>query len=313
MIRSVRPTDLAALAVFNRRAFPNEAKTKSGIANQQVGVLAIGKFLEQWLSLEENRHTWIDVERGRVRGLVSVRNRWGQSVWEIDRLLLSADGISDGICLRLLNYVAVVGGEVGIQKVFLRLPIDSLLVDAGKQAGFFPYMVETFYRSTGNRLGSAAPGASSLLFRPVAPVDHLSIFHLYSASVPTVIRQAEAMTFEEWRETRERAPELRRRKEMLVEKNGQLIGYVQTAESGRLGQFDLLASATGCEHLDEMSSHAFGLLSHKQLVVSFVPDYQPRLGRLLGSYGFESLGDFCSLVRQLAVRVRRPRLVPVRA
>ncbi|MBI2864210.1 MAG: hypothetical protein HYX94_06565 [Chloroflexi bacterium] len=314
MIRSVRPTDLAALAVFNRAAFPNEAKTRSSIARQQEGALPLGKFLELWLSLEENRYTWIDVERGRIRGLVSVRNRWGQSVWEIDRLLLTQDGISNGVCLRLLNYLAAVGAEVGIQKVFLRLPLGSLLIDMGKQAGFFPYLVETFYRSTSSRVNRAFTSSdSSLFFRAANSADLLNVFHLYCASVPTAVRQAEAMTYEEWRETRDKASESRRRKEILVEKRGQLISYVQTAELGRVGQLDLLSSAVGEEYLDAIAEHAFGFLTHKAVVVSLVPDYNSHLGRLLETYGFESFGDYASLVRQLAVRMRRPKLVPVSA
>ncbi len=314
MIRSIRPTDLAVLTAFNRRAFPNEAKTRSGIAEQQEGALPLGKFLEQWLSLEENRHTWIDIEKRKIKGLVSVRNRWGQSVWEIDRLLLSDQGASDNAGLRLLNYLSAVGGEVGIQKVFLRLPCESLLVEVGKQAGFFPYMAESFYRLTGN-VGQEhrSPDDAALQFRPLTHADYMNVFHLYSASVPTVIRQAEAMTFQEWKETREKAAELRRKKETLVEKNGQLVGYIQTAEVGRVGQLELLVSLMDDEQLGTILNYGLGLLSHKAFVVCFVPEYQARLGRVLERYGFECLGDFYSLVRQLAARVRQPRLVPMRA
>ena len=43
-------------------------------------------LLEHWLPLKTRRHTWVFLERGRIVGLVSLRNCGHPAAWQIDCL-----------------------------------------------------------------------------------------------------------------------------------------------------------------------------------------------------------------------------------
>jgi hypothetical protein len=307
MIRSIRPTDLAALLTFARKGFPNLAKTGRDLG-QRDKHFSLGNFLEQWLSLGENRHTWVDISRGQIRGLVSVRSR-PSIAWQIDRLVLPEEGGED-LCLSLLEYVGAVGGEVGAQKVFLRLERASGLVEVAQQAGFFTYRTEFLYWRP-----SLAEMPSSDLppdLRAKRPGDDLALFHLYSSVVPSYVRQAEAMTFEEWRAIRMTSLGLRMGRELVRERDGVVIGWLQMSPGGEANSFDILAPAGDGETLEALLRCCLHHLAWQRPTFCLVSEYWEGLRRLLEEYGFQVAGEYCSQVKQLAVRIRQPGFAPAR-
>ena len=67
-VRTVRPTDLVALAGYDGRVRPNEAVTRDRIGTQ-ASPHPLETALEQWFSFATGRHTWISVKGARLRGL----------------------------------------------------------------------------------------------------------------------------------------------------------------------------------------------------------------------------------------------------
>ena len=63
MIRSIRPTDLASLLAFLRKGHSNDAKTGRNLGRRERRLFSLGRFLQEWLSLDEDRYTWIDISR----------------------------------------------------------------------------------------------------------------------------------------------------------------------------------------------------------------------------------------------------------
>jgi hypothetical protein len=299
---------------FTRRAVPNEALAWHNLQREHDSALPARAFLQQWLSLEENRHTWISVQRRHIRGLVSARNRSGHSAWEIDRLLLDPDADFETECFGLLDHVAMVGGDVGMEKLFMRLPAASELVEVARQAGFLAYKVEKLYRREAPLTGFRATAKGlSLRMRPRTGRDELALFRLYSEVMPRPILHHEGITLSEWRDARERDPDMRRKKDYVLERDGRISAWVHAVSVGRSGQFFVLVDPAHEELTSDVLRYALGLLENRQPVLTLVPERHLRLQRLLEEHGFAEAGEFCTLVKHMTVRVRQLQLVPVRA
>lgn len=311
MIRSIRPTDLASLLAFLRRGLSNHAKTGRNLG-QKERLFSLGRFLQEWLSLDEDRYTWIDVSRGRIRGLISVRSRPSPISWQADSLVLGAGPEDPDICLRLLEYISAVGGEVGVQKVFLRVERSSPLVEVARQAGLIPYKSELLYwrESLGSTLREAKLVGGQV--RAKRPGDELALFQLYSAVVPGHVRQAEAMTFDEWKAISKKNLSLPTQRELVLEREGSLVGWLRVRLSGKVNFFDILTSPHERETLAALLGHCLGLLDQRRPTYCLLSDYREDLRQVLEEEGFCLAGEYSSLVKQLAVRVRQPRFVPAR-
>jgi hypothetical protein len=242
-------------------------------------------------------------------GLISVRNKASSSLWDIDRLFLAAEAEGE-ICTQLLNYLTAVGGEMGIHRVFLRLAEDSHLLEHARQAGFFQYQYESLFRWNGHTRLSADVEVG---LKTKGRRDDHGIFQLYNSSVPAMVRQAQAMTFQEWRELRDKNQDTRDRQEFILQENGVIAGWLQILTNHRVGQFDLLVRPGSEQAIEGMASFALSRLTKKSAVYALIPEYQAQACRVLEENGFIPVGKFCSMVKQLTVRVRQPRLVPVRA
>jgi hypothetical protein len=305
MIRSVRPTDLPRLAGLNRRGLVNEAYARRDLTRPRR-TLSLGMIMEHWLSLDETRQSWVDIERRRINGLISARDEG--VAWEVDRLVVAPDA-DPRIIQRLLSYLTAVGGELGIQKLFLRLPSTSDLVDAARSAGFMLYNDETLYvRRTPDPAPAAAlrPGV-----RPKANHDNHGIFQLYNAAVPVSVRQAEAMVFAEWQQLRQRGRSVLRRKELVVDRDGQIAGWVQIDVRNNAGHLELLAHPDEPALVDLLLDVGLVHLGGRAPLYCLVAEHEARLAHALGDRGFQPEASFCALVKQLSVRVKQPRLVPV--
>jgi hypothetical protein len=306
VIRSIRPTDLPRLASLNRRGLVNEAYSRRDLTQPRRS-LSLGMVLSHWLALEENRQTWVNVERRRIDGLISARHEG--NAWEIDRLVVEPDA-EPRLVQRLLSYLTAVGGEVGIQKLYLRLPAMSELVEAARGAGFLLYNAETLYVRT----VPASPVRKSRLppgVRPKASHDLQALFQLYCAAVPLAVRQAEAMTLSEWQQLRLRTRSALRCKELVAEREGQLVGWLQLEWRGAAGYLELLALPDSPDIVDTLLDVALMLQGGRAPWYCLVAEHEARLAHALGERGFQPEASFCALVKQLSVRVKQPRLVPV--
>src|SRR6516165_6372451 len=87
MIRALRPTDVLAYLAFSRSlgSLGVDGSERSG-ADLHVLIL-VTQFLGRSLGVELGRETWVQIDRGRIYGLVAAKRREGADIWDIDELL----------------------------------------------------------------------------------------------------------------------------------------------------------------------------------------------------------------------------------
>ena len=308
MIRALRGTDLVLLVGFGGRALPNQAKTRQSLGKEEGGAHSWEAFLTTWLALE-GHHTWIATDDGRIQGLISARQRQGHAAWEVNHLFLAEDGPCEDTCLALLEHVAA-APEAQVEKVFLRLTQESPLVDIARRAGYYPYLTEILYTwQQAHPSPSLLPTYPNLRRR--ASADDPELFRLYQAAVPETVRRAEAMTYREWRESREATQ--RGKKEFVWLREGSITGWLRLTSSGGTGQLDLLAHPQEEEGLDRMLEYGLASLSASATLLCLAAQGQETLRRQLELAGFIPSATYIAFVKQRAVRLPQRGLVPATA
>jgi hypothetical protein len=290
--------------LFQGKWLSNRAKTKDNIGREEARFLTLATLLGEWLNPQVRRYLWVWANGLRIRGIASARNRSSSHAWEIDRLLL--DEQDEECCCSLLERLSVAGEESGVEKVFLRLPTESPLVDAARGAGFIPYVTELLYGwERGKAAGYGEPSSCSM--RRKQEGDDYKLFELYEACIPAPIRRVEGMTFQEWQEAKDRSA----RKELVFEKEGRLIGWLRVVTSGDIGQFEVMA--TDGEELEQMVKYSLMALNGCRYLFCLAPEFQGELTRLLQGHGFGEVKRYSALMRELTVRSQEPCLVPLGA
>ena len=256
------------------------------------------------------RMEWYSVcaEGTRLRALASVRIRSGPRAWEVQCLHSFPEAVEE--VTELLERLCIVAGEHGGERVFLRVPTSSPVVEAVKRAGFLPYAQETLYRL------ESPPSAISTpveLLRPCIPADEYDLFRLYNASAPSVVRSAYAITFDEWRDARD--PSEKRERQGLYEDQECLRGWVRVANRKQhINRMELMLhpeeKATVWEHLV-----GWGLQQgeHGAPFLALVSDHQSSLASVLGESGFRPVGEYLAMVKSVAIRVKDSALAPAGA
>jgi len=240
------------------------------------------------------------------QGLAAVRNRSHMCTWEVEHLVLkNCDADS---CISLLERLSLTGGELGIERIFLRLPKDSDLLAAACDAGFSPYLTEDlhYFNSEDDTIGAFTDHVSPLSRRK-RPEDEYGIFELYRKCVPASIQWIEGLTFKDWQVNRERASGT----EWVFEKNGQLIGWLNVKRRKRHGQLDILALPE--EELEQIVRHGLQLLEGCRSCICLLPSHQARVSSLLKSNGFSVLGKYAVLTKEPVCRKKLPCLIPASA
>ena len=97
-------------------------------------------FWRQSLARGSNRVTVGHWARMDLASLASARMRSGVRAWEVDRLHIKEP--DSGQALDLLEQIVYSAGSRGAERVFLRVPCGSQIVDVARRVGFFPYYEE---------------------------------------------------------------------------------------------------------------------------------------------------------------------------
>jgi hypothetical protein len=312
LIRALRPTDLPAFLAFRARSTGNAA----ALAHRRPTRLALREMLARSLALRPGVETWVQIENGQIHGLIAARARFGTDVWDIDQLVIAPSPDDDRVCLRLLDHLCSAAVEEGVLKVFLRLPDESPWATATRQAGFVHYTGEQLYVLPALE-PPERPSVAGL--RPRRPADHQSLFHLYSAVVPARVRQIEAMTLQEWRwndnwgltSVASVRPALsRRRRDLVVQCDGELTAWLQVHAGGRTVR--LLNDAESGLEPGLLLRRALAELAGVGPVAVAVRDYQRELVAPLEELGFLPGDSYALFARLLAARIPERRLVPAR-
>jgi len=309
LIRGLRPTDAFAYAAFRRRTPVNAALARP---DGYDAPLDARDFVGGVLSIDPRRRRWVHVANGQIRGLAVVTSRFGADVWDIERLFLTSSPEATRVGVDLLNHVCTSAVEDGVQKVFLRLPEDSEVVLIARNAGFISYCSELILRRR-----TAEPSAITSVagLRPRRRADHLGLFRLYCSVAPAFVRQAEAVTLQEWRSADGwwRPPvdwRLPNRTDRVLPGNDGIRVWISTENRTRV-----LRVVSTCEDSAlawaAVSAELSRLGAHRPASV-VLRDYQGCLLPGAEALGFDLWTRHTLMVRQLAVRVPEPRLVPLR-
>ncbi|MBI4498593.1 MAG: hypothetical protein HY689_11905 [Chloroflexi bacterium] len=315
MIRTIRPTDLVALVTFEGRALPNAARARHALSQEHQRPLPVSAILEQWLPFEGRRYTWVAVHSFSIHGLISAQHRAGRSAWEVDWLIVDSLDHAEDVARHLLDRLSAEGGEAGAQKVFLRLPTDSFLVNVARQAGFWPYLSETLYRWAPQKrpavpVGAVSPPIASL--RRKTKADDYGIFRLYNLAVPESVRRAQGVTFADWREARELSPG--RKQELVSVQEGKVRTWLGLAQSSQAGMFDLMLDPAEAGATEALVQYALRQLGPRAPVLCLVPEYHRALRRVLEEdEEARPVAEYITMVKVLTVRVPAQGLVPAQA
>ncbi|MCL5108146.1 MAG: hypothetical protein M1401_04670 [Chloroflexi bacterium] len=246
---------------------------------------------------------------------MSIRNRRGAAVWQVERLLGLPGHDMDCVLEDLLVHLAAVGADEGIQKVFLNLPSSSPLIPVARRAGFYGYTIERLYRGAGQ--GSTG---SADVPRVRRGLDNLALFEHYNRAVPLRVRQAEALTLQEWRWLDGWTPRRhwrlslsRTRQDYLLERGDRVVAWLRVEPARRVARVSLEEAQVSQQQTGDLLAFAIAHLPASGSVYVPAREYETSLESSLLQLGFSQIGESVLTVKPLSVRVLDRCLIPARA
>ena len=198
-----------------------------------------------------------------------------------------------------------------MRRVFLETPAGSRGLDVARRAAF--------ERFTSNELYMLGPGFKverTDLFeaRPRLRADEQSLFQLYMAAVPAAVRAAEAMTLDEWGalypgRKRWQPSFTGSRQQYVWELGTSVVGWMEVTFGQRSQYIEVLINPRYEDAADRLVRYALLQVSPKAPVYVLAREYQTSLALALQRSGFRLAAEHELFVKQLAARVREPRLV----
>lgn len=305
MIRPMGINDLPRLFFQSGKLTGNQAVPMDAMVSRRAHGVRFRRLVRQWFSPGDSFHSWIELENHKICGIISVRERSGHLVWEIDRLLFNELDVDT--TQAMFEAVANTAAQQGVPKIFLRLAQDSSMLDIATQNGFCSYLEEKLFRSKGNSMATAVT-ETNYRFQPCLETDAQNLFHLYCQVVPAKIRCVEGMTLKEWQAYQESGIGLGHQLTCWYE--NELVGWIRITTYRRAGIVELIANPT---HLEPMLDFSLSCLCHKTFVYCIVPAFQIDLEAMVQERKFELVGNYISLIQETAGRVRQPQLAPLKA
>jgi ribosomal protein S18 acetylase RimI-like enzyme len=318
MIRALRPTDALAYVTFHHhltRSAEGAGEPLSRARRWAVPVLI--DFLGRSLALEPGREAWVQIDHGRISGLVAAKKRDGADLWDVDELSVLPSTDSRRVGSRLLEHLLAAAADEGIQKVFLRLGDEDPAQDWVRQVGFSKYCDEvTYFRP---ELPTVARQPGGLQLRRRRPADHQALFQLYCSAVPFRVRQAEGMTLHEWRWTDGwavrpvglRVFSANSRTDFVQAGDGRITAWLQVDRSAR--QLALLVDAQSAIDVADIVRFGSARLGSGGPMFCVSRDYQSGLAQALEDANFVAARRDMLFARGLMARLPELKLMPIRA
>jgi hypothetical protein len=341
-VRSARLTDLAVLDQLSRQSHSTDPEGGGGEAGGQVRSLGlpvssghIGFFSLFRLPLgafQPHDRVYVYEERGRVHGLARVEHdarREESTVVELDSL--DQPGAGD-IRYRLVQHLMRDGSKNGTIRFHVACADHGGNVELFMQAGFARYGEETIlYRPPDQAMPAPMPAgeAAAVHIRPSVPLDALRLDQLYRGATPPPVCRLEAYRLHDWERQGSHwrvprsalTPILRFADvEAFIQLDGKgpndrALAFAQIGVA-RADQPHYLRVISLPDH-DPSALIRFGMGiigSRKQGdhgIVSAARTYESPLDRRLEEQGFAPIATVTLLMKETAVRVAEPALVPV--
>jgi len=254
-------------------------------------------FWRQSLARGSNRVTVGHWARMDLASLASARMRSGVRAWEVDRLHIKEP--DSGQALDLLEQIVYSAGSRGAERVFLRVPCGSQIVDVARRVGFFPYYEEIHL--TGREwlpeadVSSDDPTDGFTVEEP-SPPDQYGLFQLYFAATPQRVREGTGVTVDQWRDSQE--PARSGRKETVLKHNGKIVGWRMHEPFGKTAAGQIVG------HPDHPGTAPYLVRDSCQTQNWLVPSYRPNIVELLDRQGLHETARYTMLIKTVAVPVR---------
>ena len=294
-IKRLSPVDLFRPSVLRPLEGPNRACP--------LPTLARGAEARLWPFREtfppdRKRATWALWQDRRLTGLVSVRQRSAPASWEVSGLATTSRG-ADRLA-ELMDKAAESVAAAGAQRLFLRLRRDDPILDPPFTGGFFPCFSEVLFERPPGPFGGRRPSSKDSRMRPREPADDHDLFRLYNLTTPAEVRKDAAMTFDQWKASRE--PGYGACDELVLETREGVKGLLRTMRTPRTGQLEVAINPDQAPLLENIVDCALDRLGEKRPLFCLVPEYDTSLGNIMTERGFHAISQHVVLVRTLAIK-----------
>lgn len=290
---------LAAQAILRQRPFHNHARPLAGVLSGQAGRPSLATAARSCAAGRARAGAWVAREGG-AEAVAAAGRLSGQGSWQVTQLL--ANGDAESAAERVLERVSAEAGRSGAQRVFLRMPVECELLGAARRAGYFPVYHETLLVGGRPSVPTAGSERRDVAPREASRRDEYDLFRLYSAAAPSEVRRLAGVTFDQWRDSRERGPG--RSVEYVLESQRGLAGRLSV---GRKGADGWLRASSAPDAGDASATlAAFGLerLAGARRIRALVAEFQPELQRALRETGFTPGPEYVVCIRTTASAVR---------
>lgn len=305
MIRSYRITDAARQFLSGRleardlarpRAslgFPPRLLTRTEAARCALPAARMGRAFGAF-------------ERGRLEALAALQARRGASAWEVTGLFASPIGYIE--LEELLAGAAAAIGELGVERLFLRLEAESPVAGPSQRAGFRVAFSEELLT------GTLRPPAEerTMILRPFRREDANEVFRLQVATAPIAARPAIGLTLSEWDASKEDA-EGEATREFVCDTEQGLSAWVRIDRGERGVTVEAMLHpdrADLAEPLIESAALALGRESEARWIV---PTHQPHLAKALADRGWRTRAEYAVSLKPVARHARQPAMTPAQA
>ncbi|MCC6236317.1 MAG: hypothetical protein IT299_01935 [Dehalococcoidia bacterium] len=297
----VRPTDLPALVTFDEEVFENHAYTRERLARPEETPGPLAAAIEDWLGL--GRRTWVDMRGRQIEGIATAR-ALSRQVWLFDTLIDASAGDSTLAVLgALLRKAREAASEDRVTHVLLRTRCDSPALQAALHEGFKQVLVESTWRG---RLAPARPAAERIEVRLAEERDEMARFQLFNQVLPLDAREAFALSFDEWRDTRERRWLQRGGTAWVAQVRDRVVGALELSSSRSNPQLEVVAASGEEQAVDALLEQAAAVLTERRgsRLVQAIAIAGSSAERTLRDRGLEPRADYAQLCLRLARPIR---------
>ena len=341
-VRPARLTDLAALGELSRLCQTADAATRSlglPVSGPPIGVFSL--FRLPLGAFRPHDLMFVYEAEGRLSGLIRVEREAFRDEWTI--VELDGIGTSDAgdIRFRLVQQLVREAGKRGAVRLHVACADEDGNVELFMQAGFARYGEERIlYRPPEPALPKpwSDDRAAKAGIRPAAPLDAIALMRLYSSATPQPVARLEAIRLADWERQGANwrvprsslAPILRFADvEAFVKESPDggaqpggtgLDGFVQFGVAKEDQPHYLKVVARPGAEVDDLVGFALGSIAarqargsgprHDQGVLAPVRTYESPVDRRLEEAGFDTIATVTLLMKETAVRVAEPALVP---
>jgi hypothetical protein len=333
-----RLTDLAAIGELSRLSQQDNVDSRSlglPVSGPRIGVFSL--FRLPLGAFRPNDLLFVYEDEGRLSGLLRVERDASRDEWTIVELDAIGSGDSGDTRFRLVQHLMRDGAKRGAIRFHVACSDGQGNPELFMQAGFARYGQERLlFRGTETPLPAAWSDEQTRAagIRPCQPLDALPLARLYAAVTPQPVLRLESYRLSDW-ERQGSSSRVPRSSLAPILRFAEMESYVQMAGDG--GPGGAIAALLQLGVAREEQPHYLKILARPDTDVSQIvgfglgllgarvgrggscPDngvlapvrtYESPIDRRLEETGFVGLDTVTLLMKEAAIRVAEPALVP---